>query len=173
VTQCRFGRKIARARRCLTCGNAVRHRLLLSGSLRLGPARGGWLRQIRAKLSLAVPRRYVAVEPCRAGLGAVALLALASPVRHRDPHLSGRLPEGGAVTRTSSRLGSGAAAMTRCGLTNAPRALIAACECVLDGELGTETQNRLPQARGSSRSGWFDHRLVCAHGRPGTRPVAA
>ena len=44
-------------RRCLTCGNAVGHRLLLSGWLRLFTADADWLRPIRAQVSQRHRRR--------------------------------------------------------------------------------------------------------------------
>ncbi len=45
-------------RRCLTCGNVVRHRLLLSGWLRLATAVSGWLCPIRAQVSQRRHRRW-------------------------------------------------------------------------------------------------------------------
>ena len=47
---------VSSKRRCLTCGNAVGHRLLLSGWLRPFTADGGWLRPIRAQVGR--PRRH-------------------------------------------------------------------------------------------------------------------
>ena len=59
-------------RRCPTCGNAVRYRLLLSGWLRLFTADGDWLRPIRAQVGR--PRRPTSSAPPLVRLGEVTTL---------------------------------------------------------------------------------------------------